>query len=61
MIRNNDLQALSQVSDDLSFLVDQDRLNQAYEEVNKTEKKVYQTSLALKELLLKFVSEAQLK
>jgi hypothetical protein len=47
MIRNNDLQALSKVSDDLSCLVDQDRLNQAFEEVNKTAEKVYQTSLAL--------------
>jgi hypothetical protein len=37
MIRNNDLQALSQVSDDLSFLVDQDRLYQAFEEVSKKE------------------------
>jgi hypothetical protein len=37
MIRNNDLQALSQVSDDLSFLINEERLNQAFEEVNKSE------------------------
>jgi hypothetical protein len=44
MIQNNDLQALSQVSDELTFLVDED---QAFKEVNKTEKKAHQISSEL--------------
>jgi hypothetical protein len=47
MIRNKDFQALSQVSDDPSFLIDKDRLNQAFEEMNKTEVKVHQISSEL--------------
>jgi hypothetical protein len=61
MIRNNDLHALSQVSDDLSFLVDQNRFNQAFEEVNKTEEKMLQIWSALKELWKKLFSNPQLK
>jgi predicted glycosyltransferase involved in capsule biosynthesis len=61
MIRNNDIQALSQVSDDLSFLVDQNRFNQAFKEVNKTEEKVLQICSALKELVQKLFNNPQLK
>jgi hypothetical protein len=34
MVKNNDLKALSQVTDDLSFLADQIKLTKAFEEVN---------------------------
>jgi hypothetical protein len=40
MIKNNDLKALAQVTEDLSFLIDQTKLTKAFEEVNKTSKKV---------------------
>jgi hypothetical protein len=61
MIRNNDLQALSQVSDDLSFLVDHESLNKAFEEVKKTENKVHQTCSALFESVKKLFSKPGLK
>jgi hypothetical protein len=40
MVKNNDLKALAQVTDDLSFLIDQTKLGKAFEEVNKTAEKV---------------------
>jgi hypothetical protein len=40
MVKNNDLEALAQVTDDLSFLIDHTKLTRAFEEVNKTAKKV---------------------
>jgi hypothetical protein len=40
MVKNNDLKALAQLTDDLSFLIDQTKLTKVKEEVNKTAKKV---------------------
>jgi hypothetical protein len=47
MIKNNDVHSLDQVSDDLSFLIDQEKFNVALEQVNKTSEKVHKTCLAL--------------
>jgi hypothetical protein len=40
IVKNNDLKALAQVTEDLSFLIDQSKLTKAFEEVNKTAEKV---------------------
>jgi hypothetical protein len=47
IVKNNDLKALAQVKDDLSFLVDQTKLTEAFEEVNKTAEKVAHSCKAL--------------
>jgi hypothetical protein len=47
MIRNNDLNSLDQVSDDLSFLINRDKFNVALEQGNKTSEKVHKTCFAL--------------
>jgi hypothetical protein len=60
MICNNDLHSLSQISDDLSFLCDQERLNRAFEQVNKTEEKVHQILSALYKLVKNLFSNPQL-
>jgi hypothetical protein len=36
----NDIKAVAQVSEDLSFLIDQTKLNKAFEEVDKKAEKV---------------------
>jgi hypothetical protein len=61
MIRKNDLQALSEVSDDLSFLIDPEKHKKTFEEVKKTENKVHQTCSALYELVQKLFSKPLLK
>jgi DNA polymerase III sliding clamp (beta) subunit (PCNA family) len=40
IVKNNDYEALDQVNDDLSFLIDQTKLTKAFEEVSKTADKV---------------------
>jgi hypothetical protein len=40
IVKNNNLKALAQVTDDLSFLIDQTKLTKAFEDVNKTAEKV---------------------
>jgi hypothetical protein len=40
MVKNNDHEALDQVTDDLSFLIDQTKLTKVFEQVNKTAEKV---------------------
>jgi hypothetical protein len=61
MIRNNDLQALSHVSDDLSFLIDQEKLNLAFEKENMLEDRVRKSCLALKESIEEFFRNPQLQ
>jgi hypothetical protein len=55
MVKDNDLEALAQVTDDLSFLIDQSKLTKAFEEVNKTfdevEHSCYALSGTMKELI----------
>jgi hypothetical protein len=51
MIQNNDIQALSHVSNDLSFLIDQEKLNLAFERVNMYEHRVRKSCLAIKEFI----------
>jgi hypothetical protein len=47
MLKNNDVHSLDQVSDDLSFLIDQEKFNVAFEQANKTAEKVHKSCLAL--------------
>jgi hypothetical protein len=61
MILNKNLDPLSQVKDDLPFLIDRDRLNKALEEVNKTEEKVHQILSALEEFVQKLFSDPRLE
>jgi hypothetical protein len=43
MIKNNDIHSLDQVSDDLSFIIDQEKFNVAFEQGNKTAETVHKT------------------
>jgi hypothetical protein len=61
MIQNNDMQSLSKVSDDLSFLVDQEKLNLAFERVSMFEDRVRKSCLALKESIEEFFRNPQLQ
>jgi hypothetical protein len=51
MVKNNDHEALAQVSEVVSFLIDQTKLTKAFEEASKTTDKVAYSCKALTEIV----------